>query len=119
MSTYSLFLQNYLDSVRGCYKKIITIDRMPTGPLANITRRIQNPPLSPFSRSFDSCSTRNSCIYAIKNPDNRNELMMAEDIPILYTFLATNGYNIMSQLTQMTTNTNVRFDNTLITFISY
>ena len=119
MSTYTLFLQNYLDKTKDCYRKIITIDRMPVGPLSKITRRIQNPPLSPFSNSYSKCSSRQSCIFALTHQDRCSELMEAEDIPILYTYLASNGYTIQSNLTQMTTGTNVRFENSLITFISY
>jgi hypothetical protein len=119
MATYTLSLQPFYDSQGQCYQKIITIDRPPTGPLASLVHRVKPSPLSPFQRSFDSCYCQKGCINAIRVDGSCGRFSTAQDIPVLYTFLAANGYTIDTAITQMTTHSQIRFDNPLLCFISY
>ena len=42
MPIYSLYSSVYLNEIEKCYRKIITINEKPQGPLATITKRIKN-----------------------------------------------------------------------------
>ena len=119
MVTYTLSLQPFYNAQNQCYQKIITIDRQPTGPLAGLVHRVKPSPLSPFQRSFDSCCQQKGCINAIRVEGSSCSFSTAEDIPTLYSFLAANGYTIDTAITRMTNQSEVRFDNPLICFISY
>jgi hypothetical protein len=48
--TVALFSEPYLDTYNQCYKNIITLNLPPQGPLANIVRKVQFTPLSPFKQ---------------------------------------------------------------------
>jgi hypothetical protein len=124
----TLFSQPYLDRVNQCYKNIITINLMPQGPLAQLVRRIQTPPLSEFKQPAP-CSHINDCVLALISLNNNNcqkngsNLMVVDELPNLISFLFTNGYTIDTSLTKMFNTSDIRFQtenrNDLICFIKY
>jgi len=128
LKTISLFSQPYLDTYNQCYKNIITLNSMPQGPLASIVRRVQFPVLSEFKSygyGYGSCNTTKTCGLALISISNcaKNDLMDVDEVPILMSFLLSNGYSIDTSITKMFNQTDIRFQtnnsNTLICFITY
>jgi hypothetical protein len=122
MPNYTLSTQPYLDLHNKCYKKIITINCRPNGPLLDHVKQISPPKLSPFKES-SSCYTSTNCIFAITAIDCSNlshdNLMTIDDIPNLFSFLSMNGYTIDSNLTKILQKSNIRLSNDLLCFITY
>lgn len=114
--TYTLSLATHLNNGRygdPCYEKIVTVDREPTGPLSQRIKRLNPTPLSPFE-----VNTPCRCVYAVKSFTDCNRLMSADEIPQLYGFLQSNGYTIDTTISTMTMQSEVRFSNPLICFIT-
>jgi hypothetical protein len=127
--TVTLFSQPYLDTYNQCYKNIVTINLMPQGPLAQIVRRVQFPPLSPFKQP-GPCSRINNCGLALTTLYNNNicnkncsNLMIVDEVPDLMSFLLSNGYDINTSITKMFNTSDIRFEtenaNKLICVVTY
>tara|TARA_Y100000817_G_C16820982_1_gene528868 strand:+ start:1007 stop:1360 length:354 start_codon:yes stop_codon:yes gene_type:complete len=112
----AIFSQTFYDSHAQKYQNIYVIDEKPSGPLENIVKKIQSPKLSQF-KTNDSCSK--SCVYAIYNPHNPQELLCLEDISILFNFLLSNNYTIETLLTHMMNQSKVEFKKNFVCFIKY
>lgn len=124
---YSLVGAPFYDEHCRCYRKIIRINKMPTGNLKNIVKRIHSPRLSHFDRNGnggngDCCNDDNnnnpSCIFVIYNPNEKNKLMTVDELPDLMTFLIDNGYVINTSITKMLMKSNVKLSNDIICYIS-
>ena len=129
--TVSLFSQPYLDRFNQCYKNIVVVNLPPQGPLGNIVKRVNFPPLSEFKQP-GPCSPLKQCGFALvslngycsmgcsKNGDN---LMVIDEVPDLISFLVSNGYTVDTSITKMFNDSDIRFDtntgNKLICFITY
>ncbi len=126
--TVTLFSQPYLDKYNQCYKNIVTINLIPQGPLAQIIRKVQFPPLSEFKQP-GPCSRIKNCGFALVslNDDccakNGSNLMVVDEIPNLVSFLLTNGYTIDTSLTKMFNTSDIQFQtenaNKLIFLVTY
>jgi hypothetical protein len=133
--TVTLFSQPFLDTYNQCYKNIVTINLMPQGPLAQIVRRVQFPPLSTFKQS-GPCSRINNCGLALitlngffynnnYNCCNKNcsNLMVVDEVPGLMSYLMSNGYTINTSITKMLNTSDIRFEtenaNKIICVITY
>lgn len=131
--TISLFSQPYLDTITQCYMNIVVVNLIPEGPLANIIKRIQFPPLSPFKQQSSSspCSPIKTCGYALMSLNaelgcmcnNNNNLMVVDEVPMLISYLLSNGYTVDTSITKMFNTSDIRFNtndgNKLICFITY
>ena len=120
MPTYTLSVQNFLDQHNKCYRKIITINAMPVGPLAQHIKRVNAPKLSPFKET-SLCCPSSTCVFAVTNIDSPgccSDLMCVDDIPNLFSFLSSNNYMIDTGLTKLMQKSNIRFNNDLLCFIS-
>ena len=129
--TVSLFSQPYLDKLNQCYKNIVVVNLPPQGPLSNLVKKVNFPPLSEFKQSTP-CSTLKQCGLALlslngycsigcnKNGDN---LMVIDEVPDLISYLVSNGYTVDTSITKMFNDSDIRFDtntgNKLICFITY
>ncbi len=128
--TVTLFSQPFLDTYNQCYKNIVTINLMPQGPLAQLVRRVQFPPLSQFKQP-GPCSRINNCGLALTTLDafnnvchkNGSNLMIVDEVPNLMSFLLSNGYDINTSITKMLNNSDIRFEtenaNKLICVVTY
>jgi hypothetical protein len=125
--TVTLFSQPFLDTYNQCYKNIVTINLMPQGPLAQIVRRVQFPPLSPFKQP-GPCSRINNCglaLAALNGSCNKNcsNLMVVDEIPDLMSYLLSNNYTINTSITKMLNTSDIRFQtenaNKLICLVTY
>ena len=125
--TVSLFSQPYLDKYNQCYKNIVVVNLMPQGPLANIVRFVNFPPLSEFKQP-GHCSPLKQCGLALMTLDgcitSRGcDLISVDEVPTLISFLVSNGYTVDTSITKMFNDSDIRFDtntgNKLICFITY
>jgi len=129
--TVSLFSQPYLDKYNQCYKNIVVLNLPPQGPLGNLVKRVNFPPLSEFKQP-GACSPFKPCGFAITTLNgycsmgcNKNweNLMLVDEVPDLISFLVSNGYTVDTSITKMFNDSEIRFDtntgNKLICFITY
>ena len=134
---YSIVGAPFYDERNQCYKKIIRINKMPTGNLTHIVKRIRSPRLSHFDTyggsggnggnggNGDCCGGSGlngfnpPCIFAIFNPNHKNKLLTVDELPDLMTFLVDNGYTIDTSITKMLMKSNVKPSNDLICYVSY
>jgi hypothetical protein len=118
MKIYMLTSQPYYCSINQCYRQILVLNQKPTGPLYQISKRINPPKLSPF-KEISVCCNQPTCIWAIKSPDNKCDLMCVEELPMLFQFLMNNGYIIDTSITKMMNESSVKLNNPMICYISY
>ena len=116
--TYLLSSLPYLDPYNICYKNIITINKMPEGPLKKYIKRIKPPKLSIFSDK-SACCTSSQCVYAVYSFDNTNELLCIDNIVELFNFLLLNNYKINSEITKIMNDSEIKQTNSIISFIDY
>ena len=130
MVMYSIVGAPFYDERNQCYKKIIRINKMPTGNLTQIVKRIRSPRLSHFDTYGegngygDCCGSGSngfnpSCIFAVFHPNHRNKLLTIDELPDLMTFLVDNGYIIDTSITKMLMKSNVKPSNDLICYVSH
>lgn len=105
--------QVYYDSFNSCYKRILTLDRMPSAPLSAITKRLLAPKLSEFKQSTPCCPAER-CIFALQGDD----LLTIEDSAFLITYLATNGYTINTSLTELALKNPVKGEKQILYIIT-
>ena len=111
--SYTLSIEPYLNTYTKQYQNIITIDKIPLGPLAQLVSRYNSPKLSPFQVSnIDN----NCCKYAIrrnyhKGACRENYFLTTEDIPSLLGYLTSNGYSIDSNTTKIVQKAGIGFTN--------
>jgi hypothetical protein len=115
-STFVLYLEPILNPYFKAYQNIITLDRMPSGSLADMVTVVDLPKLSSFQEmgvfsgpNFGrglggSCVNvllryrKSSRIFTWKNTDI---FMGADDIPSVLGYLRCNGYTVDTDLTRM------------------
>lgn len=114
---YQVTLRPYYDNVNQYYKHVLEISPSPpNGELADITKRVSAPNLSPF-RQFSNSTYDTSCFYALMNPNNLCDFLGVEDIPLLLNFLNTYHYGIDNKITKVMMNANTIIKDTLIFYI--
>jgi hypothetical protein len=114
--TFTIVSQPYYDRYSKQYQNILLVNVVPEGPLGAFIRRLQLPRLYKEGSNYNGIE---GCGLAIVNPffsqrlDNvynsfsnsnsksNNDLMTPNEIPDLYSFLTSNGYQIETQLTNM------------------
>ncbi len=111
--SYVLSVEPYLNTYSKQYQSIITIDKMPTGPLSQLVSRYSPPKLSQFQISS------NDCKYAfLRMGGNReNYFLTAEDVPSLLGYISANGYTIDTSITKIVQKANIGFTNKKIVCI--
>jgi hypothetical protein len=116
VNSFTLYMEPYLDTYNKEYINIITVDKMPTGPLASLTVSINPPKLSIF---YTHCAFSNNCKFAISRYYNKglckkgNQYLLAEDIPSLLSYLKSNGYTVDTETTKMIQRSNINIGNSL------
>jgi len=119
-STFVLYLEPILNPYYKAYQNVITLDRMPDGPLAELVTIVNLPKLSPFQEAgvFSSPNfgraVGGSCVHVLMRYKNTNigttqgfnwkttdAFMCADDIPSVFGYLKANGYKIDTDTTKM------------------
>jgi hypothetical protein len=96
---------------------------IPKGPLKFFVRRIQLPPLSHFQYP-GPCNPLQKCGLALislrGNYNNCNDLMTPDEIPDLFSFLTSNGYQINTSVTKMMNTNSIKLNNkNILCFFTY
>ena len=120
---YSLVGAPFYDERNQCYKKIIRINKFPSGPgpLQQIVKRVRSPRLSHFDTFSYNCGSNAfnpPCIFVICNPLSPHQFLTVDELPELMSFLIDNGYKIDTSITKMLMKSNVKPSNDLICYIS-
>ena len=119
MSTvYNIGSIPFYDNTQQCYTHIYIVDRQPTAPLLNITRRLTTPKLSPFQTTSGPCCNYNPCVHAIYNPNNLSLLLKIGEEALLFSYLIQNGYSIDTSLTKLMRDSPIKGDIRLLCMIS-
>jgi hypothetical protein len=125
-SSFTLFTQPFYNQLNQCYQNIIMINVIPEGPLKSLVKRIQLPRLSPFQQE-GPCNPIQNCGLVLNNfavnfgkACTSCNYMTPNEIPNLFAFLASNGYQIETQLTNMISQNDVKLTNSrIICFVTY
>ena len=117
---YTLNISNYHDTFNKCYRKIITINNYPNGPLQKFVSSIANKKLSEFQQNT-ACCPRKPCIYVLNSilVNNYHNFMTIDEIPDLFGFLLSNNYTIHDKLNEIMVQSSTSFQDPLLCFISY
>jgi hypothetical protein len=116
-SSFVLYLEPILNNYYKTYQNIITMNTMPTGPLADLVTIINAPKLSPF-QEFGQFSSPNfgrggGCTFVLlRYPKsacgvsgnigkNIDVFMGADDIPSVLAYLNKHGYKVDVSLSKM------------------
>lgn len=86
-------MEPYLDKLCKQYRNIITLDTMPTGPLAQKVAHIRIPNLSEFEYKETKCK------FAILKDNGK--YMESSDLPALMSYMVSNGYIIDYKMTKL------------------
>ena len=112
----------YSSTARGVYKRIVTTNIEPNGPLKTMTKRIHTTKLTPFKDPYNPTgSPQHSCIYSIQSLIEPHKLMTQDEVPELLAYLMSNGYTINTTITDMI-NSHKKLSNpdkTIICFASF
>ena len=113
--TFTITVKPYLDTFNKTYRNILTVNIIPRGPLAQFIRLLRLPRLSPFQQNNNYNNNNKDCCYAIMDFFvGSYNLMSPDDYPNLLSFLASNGYQIETQLTALMNQSEVKIDNSRI-----
>lgn len=119
-STFTITSEPFYDNLNKCYKNILMVNVIPSGPLRQFVKQIKLPKLSPF-QTETPCNPIAKCGYAIHNiNDCLNkccDLMTPNEIPDLITFLTSNNYQIETQITNMVNQSEIKLSRKKICFV--
>jgi hypothetical protein len=118
MFMYSLSSIPYYNSILQEYTNILILNKYPEGPLKQVCKQISQNKLSPFEANTNLCP-KPSCVIALTQINNSNELMCVDCLPNLFEFLSNNGYTIDNNVTKILQKTNVKMNGNLICMINY
>lgn len=107
-----LYLEPFFNTFHKTYQNIISINSVPSGPLANFVTSMSTSKLSPFQQLNSISSNPSNCMNVLvrypKSADNSTSsiknadyLLGSDDIPSVLSYLHTNGYIVDTQLTKM------------------
>jgi hypothetical protein len=114
----TLYLEPVLNKFNKCYQNILTVSNIPNGPLAKYIQRVGSPRLSEFQTlsSYSPAPSRSlysqMCLLALSRTEKMGgyeNYMYAEDIPTIIGFLESNGYKIMTDMTNLAYRGSVDF----------
>lgn len=107
-----LYLEPFLNNFHKTYQNVITLSSMPDGPLANLVTTTSTSKLSPFQQLNSISSNPSNCVHvllrypksstgSISSVKNTEHFMGHDDIPSIFSYLQSNGYEVDTKLTKM------------------
>jgi hypothetical protein len=107
VQSYVLYLEPFLNSYYKEYQNIITIDKVPVGPLLPFVKHVNQPKLSPFY-TVNPMDPIENCTFAVVRYSNRGQslknsdyFLTEKDVPSLLAFVQTSGYTIDYNMTKL------------------
>jgi hypothetical protein len=107
VNSYVLYLEPFLNSYYKEYQNIITIDKIPVGPLSPYVKHVNQPKLSPF-HTVNPMDPIENCTFAIvrypfgnNSLKNSNYFLTEKDVPSLLAFVQSGGYTIDYNMTKL------------------
>jgi len=113
---YSIMSIPFYDTRQQQYTKILCINAMPLGALAERVKTVRPARLSGLSGSGNNNNNnknKNKCIHALIH--SCGAYMTPDELPELFAFLMSNGYTVNPALTKLAKNGN----NSLVCIISH
>lgn len=110
VQSYVLYLEPFLNSYYKEYQNIITIDKIPMGPLSPFVKHVNQPKLSPFHTVNPMDPIENCTLAIVRYPNhsgissslkNSNYFLTEKDVPSLLAFIQTSGYSIDYNMTKL------------------
>ena len=86
---------DYYNTEYKQYNKIITLNKLPIGPLKNYII------IKPFNQLSSFKQHSQNCIIGIKNPSNTTELLTVDDISYFLILLSKFNYTINYNLAKL------------------
>ena len=119
MECFSLSARPFYNSIKQCYIKVIQIDRLPpqNSIISTILKRVTFNNLSVFD-VYSCCEKNHSCGYVVMNPNDLTTFATIDDIPLIFTWLSQNGYNINTSITEMMNTSSVKATYPLLCIIT-
>ena len=112
--TFTITSNPYYDRYSKQYQNILMVNIIPDGPLGAFVRQIQLPRLYREGSNYngvDGCGLAITNLFpshTFSNKFGKNGLLTPNEIPDLYSFLTSNGYQIDTQLTNMMNQSQVK-----------
>jgi len=116
--TFTIVSQPYYDQYCKQYQNILLVNVVPDGPLGAFIRRLQLPRLYKEGSNYNGVEGCGLAIvnlfpnhsngHSNSNKFGKNGLLTPNEIPDLYSFLTSNGYQIETQLTNMMNQSQVK-----------
>jgi len=109
---YIIYIEPYYNNLNQEYYHILTIDKLPEGPLKQFVKLISK---SNISRKIKNLHL-NHCQYAISskiinNTSHKYDLCTQDDISSIYEFLINNNYSLNNNLNDILNNDNIKINN--------
>ena len=118
----TLFTTIYYNNIDNNYYKLLSLNKIPNGPLRNYITNITltNPSTKINKSSENYCIlTINSSILTTNNSNKKYiNLCTIEDITEIYEFLINNNYAIINQLNNIY-NSNINYNNKILFSFNY
>jgi hypothetical protein len=96
VQSHSILSVPFYDARQQQYTKILCINTMPSGALADRVKTVRPPRLSGLGSSSTSTS---KCIHALIR--DCGAYMTPDELPELFAFLVSNGYTVDTGLTKL------------------
>jgi hypothetical protein len=110
----------WYDPCEKCYYNTLTLNAMPSGPLAEHVERKNRPKLSPFESFQGPCCEEEQCPFVIYKSHRDIRPICENDYDWLLGFLVDNGYKVDYNMTKMINNGEYRNSrNRLLCFFTY
>jgi len=111
----------YLDKLEKTYKRVLTVNKIPDGPLKNMVLQIKPERLSEFIHNDNQY---NCCIYVIdsglKLRCNDYKYLTLDDIDLLFEYIFENDYKIDETITKLTLkNKRINSNDEFICYLKY
>jgi len=114
ITTFTVYLEPYLHQHIREYQNILTVDKIPSGPLQELVTPLRPTKLSPFQPFYSPFDDQFQCKYAIIRYPGQpisqkcyQQFLTHSDIPSLLGFLASSGYTVNTDITKVIQRSNV------------
>lgn len=123
---FTLSSRIYLDKYEKEYIRILTLNKMPIGPLKDKVTQVKDNKLSEYKNNVVGNRVDNCCFYAFVSDEfnlscyNDYKYLTIEDFDALLEFLVSNNYTVRESLTKLTRkNERLNSNDDFICYLAY